>query len=126
MVVYIHGKETINKNALFLTQEERSSFWEKKRLGKGEETLNFNAYIKMHTPTDLIPTQAKGLNRGPLIGTHSWGKTSVGLVYRLHLDINLSININMKIPDQLGMVVHHIVIEIILLWYVKIGHFDSY
>jgi hypothetical protein len=42
MVVYVHGREIINKNALFLAQEEWSSFWEKKRLGKGKQTLNFN------------------------------------------------------------------------------------
>jgi len=101
MVVYVHGKEIINKNALFIAQEEWSSFWKIKRLGKGEETLNFNPRSKCIHP-DLIPTQAKGLNRGPLIGTHSWGNTNVGLVYRLHLDINSSINMNMKILNQLG------------------------
>jgi hypothetical protein len=31
MVVYIHGRDTINKNALFLAQEERTSFWGKKK-----------------------------------------------------------------------------------------------
>jgi hypothetical protein len=35
---------------MFLAQEESIFFGEKKRLGKGEETLNFNPQIIMHTP----------------------------------------------------------------------------
>jgi hypothetical protein len=50
--------------------------------------------------------------------------SSVGLVYRLYLDINLGIN--MKMLDQLGMVCSLYYSWDILPWYVKIGYFDSY
>jgi hypothetical protein len=35
VVVYIHGRETINKNALFLAQEEKKNL-EKKNLAEEE------------------------------------------------------------------------------------------
>jgi hypothetical protein len=76
---------------------------EKKNLAKEKKHWTLIPGSKYIHP-NLIPTHAKGLSRGLLIGTHSWGKTSVGLVYRLHSDINSSINMNMKILDQLGMV----------------------
>lgn len=48
MVVYIHGRETLNKNALFLTQEENIFFWEKKTWQRRRdiklESLDQNAY----------------------------------------------------------------------------------
>jgi hypothetical protein len=51
MVVYIHRKKDYKQKCIVFNTKRKDLFvGKKKRLGKGEETLNFNPHIKMHTP----------------------------------------------------------------------------